>query len=346
MQHLLDRTPVETADADDGPSNRPRLSVVTPAYNEEQNLPLLYERLSRVLDDVDPRWEWIVVDDHSADATFGTICRLADKDSRVRGVRFARNSGSHAAISYGLHHASGQAAVVLAADLQDPPEVLPSVIDEWRNGAQVVWAARASRADQSKLNLGFSRLYYVLMRKLVGMHNMPANGADFFLVDRRILDALRQFGESNSSVLALITWMGFRQATITYNKGVRNHGRSGWSLEKKLKLVLDSITSWTYFPIRLMSYVGFLVAMLGFIYAGVVLAISVRGSPIEGWSSLMIVVLVIGGIQMVMMGVLGEYLWRALDEARHRPRFLIEAATDDGDAKPSTANPASELARR
>jgi len=166
------------------------------------------------------------------------------------------------------------------------------------------------------------------MRRTVALRDLPAAGADFFLMDRCVIDAFNQFHESHVSILALITWMGFRQATISYNKQARLHGRSGWSLEKKLKLVVDSITSFTYFPIRLMSYVGFAIALFGFLYAGFVVSTALRGHPPQGWASLMVVVLVLGGIQMVMLGVLGEYLWRALDEARRRPRYIIEAAFD------------------
>lgn len=151
---------------------------------------------------------------------------------------------------------------------------------------------------------------------------------DFFLLDRRALDAFRQFSESNVSIMALITWMGFRQASITYDKQARIHGRSGWNLEKKLKLVLDSVTSFTYLPIRMMSYLGFIVSVLGFLYAGWVIVNALIGRPAYGWSSLMVVVLVIGGVQMLMMGVLGEYLWRTLDETRRRPQYLIEARFD------------------
>ena len=153
-------------------------------------------------------------------------------------------------------------------------------------------------------------------------------GADFFLIDRVVINALRQFNEANASILALITWMGFRQTIITYGKQARQHGRSGWSLENKLKLAVDSITSFTYLPIRLMSYVGLVVAMLGFLYAVVVIINALAGHPVQGWASLMVVLLVVGGIQMLMMGVLGEYVWRALDEARQRPRYLIEATTE------------------
>jgi polyisoprenyl-phosphate glycosyltransferase len=178
-----------------------------------------------------------------------------------------------------------------------------------------------------------------MMRRVVGMQEMPATGADFLLLDHRVLDAFRQFGESNVSVMALVTWMGFRQTTIGYDKQARLHGKSGWSLEKKIKLVIDSITSFTYLPIRAMSYLGFALALLGFAYAAVVATRALLGYGLQGWASLMVVVLVVGGAQMVMMGVLGEYLWRALDESRHRPRFLIEATTPGEDAPSPPGGP-------
>jgi dolichol-phosphate mannosyltransferase len=166
------------------------------------------------------------------------------------------------------------------------------------------------------------------MRRIVGIKEMPATGADFFLVDRRVIDALRQFNESHVSLFALITWLGFRQTTVTYNKHARLHGKSGWNLGKKLKLVVDSITSFSYLPIRLISYLGLGVALVGFLYATLLIGNALLGQPVEGWTSIMVIVLLIGGMQMIMMGVLGEYLWRALDEARRRPRYLVEERID------------------
>ena len=161
---------------------------------------------------------------------------------------------------------------------------------------------------------------------------MPATGADFFLLDRKVVEAFSQFSEANVSILALITWMGFRQTAVPYDKEARLHGRSGWDLRKKLKLVVDSVTSFSYLPIRFMSYLGLVVGLGGFIYAGVVIFNAIHGDPVQGWSSLMVVVLVVGGLQMIMMGVLGEYLWRALDESRRRPRYIVEADTERHEA--------------
>jgi glycosyltransferase involved in cell wall biosynthesis len=305
------------------------LSVITPAFNESDNLPVLYLRLARVLDGAGICWEWIVVDDHSRDNTFEVISRLARSDSRVRGLRFARNFGSHTALACGLHHARGNCAAVMAADLQDPPESLPALLEEWRAGAHVVWAVRQRREGESATTVGLARIYYWLMRHMAGMKEMPSTGADFFLADRKVIEAFREFRESNTSVTALITWLGFKQSRVLYDKQARLYGRSGWSLEKKVKLLLDSITSFSYVPVRVMSYVGLLVALAGFIYAGLILVNATVGKPVHGWSSLMVAVLVIGGCQILMMGVLGEYLWRALEESRGRPRYLIEQQTGE-----------------
>jgi glycosyltransferase involved in cell wall biosynthesis len=302
----------------------PLLSIVTPAYNEGENLSLLHEGLCRTMDPLGIDWEWVVVDDHSSDDTFAVVRDLAALDPRVRGVRFAHNFGSHTAIVCGLHRAKGRCAVVMAADLQDPPETLPTLLAEWRKGAQVVWAVRQTRVGEKTSTVGLSRAYYWMMRRLVGIRETPGTGADFVLIDRLVVEALHQFRESNVSILALITWMGYRQTKVTYDKQPRLHGRSGWSIAKKIKLVVDSVTSFTSLPIRAMSYIGFVVALLGFLYAGVVIVNAIGGRPTQGWSSMMVTVLVIGGVQMLMMGVLGEYLWRALDESRRRPRYLIE----------------------
>jgi len=306
-------------------ASRPALlSIVSPAYCEVENLPELYRRIEAVMDGLSLDWEWVIVDDHSPDETFDVVRALAAKDERVRGLRLARNSGSHIALSCALNQARGDCAVALAADLQDPPETIPDLLALWREGAHVVWAARGERKGETWMTKGLSRIYHWLMRRVVGFKEMPSEGADFFLLDRRVLDAFSQFDENNVSILALITWMGFRQATVTYTKEERRHGSSGWTLRAKLKMLVDSVTSFSYVPIRVMSYLGFLVAFGGFAYAAVVFYNALAGSPPAGWSALMVVLLVIGGTLMLMMGVLGEYVWRALDEAKQRPRFVVE----------------------
>lgn len=299
-------------------AEKPLLSIITSAFNEEKNIPELYERLKKVLEQTGADWEWIVVDDSSADGTFEVLKSLAQREKRLRCFRFSRNFGSHAALTCGINHARGRCAIILAGDLQDPPEEIPRLLAEREAGAQVVWAVK------EKVDPFFSRLYYALMRRMGALRNIPATGSDFFLIDRAVIEAFNRFPESNLSIMTLISWLGFRQAYFHYAKQPRLHGRSGWNAKKKLKLVVDSITAFTYFPIRLMSYLGFAVALIGFVYAAVVVVRAFfLGSPVEGWTSLMVVLLVVSGMQMLMMGVLGEYLWRSLNEARRRPRYII-----------------------
>ena len=304
------------------------LSIVTPAFNEAANLEALYARLVRSLDRIGGDWEWLLVDDHSRDETFNIIERLSLVDGRVRGIRLARNSGSHVAITCGLHHAQGDAAILMAADLQDPPEAMGAMIDAWRGGAQIVWAVRRGRPS------GFAALYYQIMRRVVGLEGMPAHGADCFLVDRIVLDAFRRFPERNVSVLALITWVGFRQAHVEYDKQPRVEGRSGWTLARKVRLVIDSIAAFSDFPIRLCAYAGALLVAAA-LALGVV---AVLFLPSIGAGLLFVLAAMIGltGTQLIALGIVGEYVWRALDEARRRPHYLIERLAGQHPAVPAT----------
>ena len=298
------------------------ISILTPAFNESTNLRALYERLAAAMSVQHAEWEWLIVDDHSRDDTFAVIQQLATADPRVRGLRLSRNSGSHVAITCALQHVAGDAAVLLAADLQDPPEFLAQMIDRWRNGAHVVWAVRRQRPGE-RTHKGFAAIYYWIMRRLVGMTEMPATGADFFLIDRVVIDAFRQSRERNTSVLALITWLGFRQEHIEYDKQPRASGRSGWTLARKVKLVIDSVTSFSDFPLRWCLYGG--VSL--FIAAGVVAAGGLSLLPSLGAGLLLVVamMLALSGLQLTALAIIGQYVFRALDEARGRPSYLIEA---------------------
>jgi dolichol-phosphate mannosyltransferase len=322
------------------------LSIVTPAFNEAENLPLLCAALGKALGGADVEWEWVVVDDHSSDATPDVLAKLAEADPRVRAVRLSKNFGSHTAILCGLDHADGQCAVVMAADLQDPPEVIPRLLEAWRQGADVVWAVRQQREGEKPHAVRVGRAYHRMMGRMADLQSIPPEGADFFLLDRRVVDALGAFREKHVSLMALVAWMGFRQTALPYVKQARRFGRSGWTLRKKIQLVVDSVTAFTFLPIRLMSYFGFGVAVLGFLYAAVVVLNAVAGEPVQGWSSLMVVVLVVGGVQMIMLGVLGEYLWRALDETRGRPRYLVERWIGACGARPGEARGADPAAPR
>ncbi len=297
------------------------ISLITPAFNEAANLGPLYDRIVQTMTGVGVEWEWVIVDDHSQDDTFAVVEHLSTRDERVRGFRLARNSGSHVAITCGLHHANGDAAVMLAADLQDPPETITAMLDRWRAGAQVVWAVRRARPGE-RHHVGFAAVYYWVMRHMVGMKDMPASGADFFLVDRVVLDAFGRFPERNTSVLALVTWLGFRQEHVKYDKQPRAAGRSGWTLRRKIGLVFDSVASFSALPIRLCSYAGLVLIAA----AVVITTISLVTLPALGaWLLLLLAVMVgLTGIQLLALGIVGEYVWRGLEEARRRPQYLIE----------------------
>jgi dolichol-phosphate mannosyltransferase len=314
-------------------SERTCLSVVTPAYREQENLPVLHARLKAVFDGLDIDWEWIIVDDHSPDGTYAVASQLAT-DRRIRCLRLARNSGSHVSALCGLADATGDCAVLLAADLQDPPEAIPALLAEWRKGSHIVWAVRADREGESASVLLFSRLYWWLMRTLSELKDLPPAGADFVLIDRRPLSALGRLGERNVSTYMLIAWMGFRQSYVPYVKQARLRGMSGWTFRKRLKLVVDSLVSFSYVPIRFMTLIGLGTGFVGLLYAVFVIFNYFINEPGQGWSSLMVVVLMMGGLQMVMLGILGEYIWRGVDEARRRPRYLIETSVGHPSAWP------------
>jgi polyisoprenyl-phosphate glycosyltransferase len=301
------------------------LSVVVAAYNEEGNLPVLLERALAV------DWaalrmepEFVFVDDHSTDRTPEILASYAARDTRVKVLRFSKNFGSHKAFTAGLEHCTGDAAVILAADLQDPPETIPLLVEKWRSGAKVVWAVRGDREGESLATRIFSRLYYFLMRRFAEVRP-PRKGADFLLVDKAVVAELRAAPEKHTSLLSLIQWMGFDQAEITYSKAARLSGRSKWTLRKKIKLAVDSFVSFSYFPLRLASACGLVFAFSGFAYAAITaIRALVMGSPVQGWASLMCVLLIVSGVQLIMLGIVGEYLWRTFDETRGRPRFIIE----------------------
>jgi dolichol-phosphate mannosyltransferase len=269
-------------------------------------------------------FELVVVDDHSVDATPRVIAELCVRDERVKTLRFSRNFGSHAALTAGLEHATGVAAVVLAADLQDPPETIPSLLQAWREGAATVWAVRGQREGESLHTRLTARLFYLLIRRLTRM-SVPPDGVDFFLVDRVVIEALRLVPETNSSLIAQIQWLGFSQSSFFYTKEARASGRSKWTLAKRIKLSIDWIVGFSYFPIRCMSALGLGFAVVGFGYSFfLIVRRIVFVVPVEGWTSLISVVLITSGVQMMMLGVLGEYLWRSFEASRQRPRYVIE----------------------
>lgn len=296
------------------------ISIVIPTFNEEENIPLLYQRLKELSAGSAYGFEFIFIDDGSSDGSYPLLKQLSEQDQRLRVIRFSRNFGSHAACLAGMQHAAGDACSFIAADLQDPPEVVLQLAEQWMKGYDVVMGVRDRDGRGSGI---LSKVYWKMVRRFA-LKDMPETGFDVFLIDRKVVDAVSSIGEKNTSVFALILWSGFNQALVTYKKMTRQRGVSKWTLGKKIKLFVDTFVSFSFFPIRMISLIGILIALAGFMYAALVIFLRLfRAVPIEGWTSLMVVILVISGVQLIMIGVLGEYLWRNFDESRKRPSFII-----------------------
>lgn len=305
-----------------------KLSFVLPAYGERRNLDTLIPRIllqkSAAID-----VEVVIVDDHSTDATLDVVREWSERDSAVRGIRLAKNAGSHMAILCGLAECTGDAAIVLAADGQDPPELAAMLVEQWKSGAHVVWAVRERRSSESAVTLALSRAYYFLMNRWTTVR-LPSTGADFFLLDRRVIDVLKNLPERNTSIFALIAWLGFKQVEVKYDKQARGEGSSKWTFAKRVRLALDSLFGFSILPLRVASTMGFVYSATGFAYALLLVMNKLSAGRIfgavavEGWSALMVVTLISSGTLMFVLGVFGEYLWRTLEEVRGRPRFIIE----------------------
>lgn len=301
-----------------------RISIIIPVHNEKENIPVLYERLSAVANEAsDYVFEFIFVDDYSSDNSFEILKSYTKQDNRVKILKFSKNFGSHVACFAGLSYCTGNAATVISADMQEPPELIPQLIHKWQQKYGVVWAVREER-EEPAIKLLLAKLYYFIMRK-IALKEFPLRGADMFLIDRKVIDVITVTKEKNTSLFGLICWSGFNQATIPYKREKRISGKSNWTFSKQVKIAIDSFVSFSYLPIRLSSYAGFLISFSGFLYA---LFIIVRyffyKGEVAGWSSLMVVLLIVSGIQLLILGILGEYLWRSLEESRKRPLFIIE----------------------
>lgn len=307
------------------------ISVVVPVYFNAPSLPLVLQRLGAVAaQHPADEFEFIFVDDGSGDNSFAVMQALARQDARVRALRLSRNFGSNAAILAGLSRARGDCAAFIAADLQDPPESLPAMIAAWKNDAQVVLAVRRDRRGDPMFTRVFAALFNRLFQLLV-FSDMSPHGIGFFLIDRKVIDVLIRCDEKNSHIMALILWTGFRRAVVEYDRVEREHGKSRWTLSKKIKYFIDAFAAFSYLPLRVSSVVGFALSLAGMGYALIVLVERLLGNiPVQGFAALMIVVLLTSGVQLLILGILGEYLWRNLDATRKRPPFIIADDTADG----------------
>lgn len=317
------------------------VSIVVPVYHNASSLADLHDEFQNLANrNPSEKFEFVFVDDGSRDASFDVLCRLAANDARIRVVKLSRNFGSNAALVAGLGHAKGDVVACIAADLQDPPELIDEMLAAWRQGSKVVLAARSSR-DDSPLTQILADTFYALFRRLA-VKSMPKHGFDFFLIDRQLVNLINQIQESNVYLMGLILWLGFDPKVIYYHRRAREakYGTSMWTLVKKIKYFIDGFVAFSYVPVRACSTIGIAFSILGLLYAlEIVVARICFGVRVEGWSSLMVILLLVSGVQMLMVGVIGEYLWRNLEETRRRPRYIVERIVDAETIDPAISLP-------
>lgn len=301
-----------------------KISVVIPVYYNQDNLEPLYADLhDKLLCHDEYEWEIVMVNDGSKDESFTVMKKLAQKDKRIKIFSLSRNFGSHAAVLCGLSKCSGDCAVTKAADLQEPTEMILEMVDSWKKGNNVVLAARKGR-QESKVKALFANLYYWLVRK-AALSNMPKGGFDIFLIDRKVINVLMQLDEKNSAITGQILWSGFRTDKIYYTRLQREIGKSKWTLKKKIRLVTDTLFSFSTLPITFVSVIGTLSCVVAAVWAIRVFIAKLMGRiDISGWTTLFIFNLLGFGIIMLTLGILGGYLWRTFEASRNRPPYIIE----------------------
>ncbi len=310
-----------------------RLSVVVPVYYNSDTLEELYEDLKQKVFSVIPDYELIFTDDGSGDDSWEVMNRIRSKDKEhVKCVKLSRNFGEHAALLAGLSVSSGDCAVTKQADLQEDSAIIPEMYESWKKGNDVVLAVRKGREDPVMKKAAAS-LYYKIINTFVDK-NMPVGGCDCYLIDRKVIEVLKNMGEKNSSLTLQVLWSGFKTDRIYFHRDERKSGVSRWTLSKKVKLAMDSMMSFSYFPIRFMTTLGFIFALLAVLWIiEIIIEKLVVGTPIAGWASIMCLNLFTSGAVMLMVGVIGEYVWRTLDASRSRPPFIIDRIESEDQEK-------------
>jgi len=301
------------------------LSIVVPVFNEEANLRRFHDAVTAVMQSIGGcEWEFIFVDDGSRDRSFASLEELRGHDHRVNALRFARNFGSHIAIAAGIDYCRGDVAVIMAADLQDPPDLIRDFVARWREGYDIVWGARTGR-DDGLWRRWFMSMFYVVVRRFA-IPTYPKGGTgSFCLISRKVIDTFRQCTERNRLTFGLIAWSGLRETHVPYRRPPRDAGTSSWTFGRLVKSAVDTFISFSFLPIRAISYFGLTVSFISFVFGFYVIVNKLAyGTKVEGWTSVMLAVLILGGVQLTMIGVLGEYLWRILDEARARPLYVVD----------------------
>ncbi len=303
----------------------PRYSIVAPAYNEEAVLHALYQRVAEVMDATGEPWELVIVNDGSRDRTAEIVRELHAADPRVKLVDFARNFGHQLAVTAGLDHAQGDAVVIIDADLQDPPEVILEMIQRWKEGYEVVYAIRAEREGETWFKEFTARLFYRLIYRITDV-DIPMDTGDFRLLDRRAVSVLNQMRERHRFIRGMSVWVGFRQTGVTYKRAARLAGETKYPFRKMFRFAMDAITGFSYLPLQLASYLGWAIAALSGIFMLVVIFLRLvnDGSPpFYGQATTLVAVLFLGGVQLISIGIIGEYLGRIYDEVKDRPLYIV-----------------------
>ncbi|MEX2161268.1 MAG: glycosyltransferase family 2 protein [Anaerolineales bacterium] len=310
-------------------SKAPVFSVVAPAWNEAKSLPEFIARTTAVMKKLGETWELVLVDDGSTDRSPEIILQQASKDKHIRPVLFARNFGHQIAVTAGMDYAQGQAVILIDADLQDPPELIPELVANWRDGFEVVYAVRRKRKGESFFKRVTASFFYRLINRITEI-NIPLDTGDFRLMDRRVVDVLNKMREHHRFLRGMSAWVGFRQVGVPYDRAARFAGETHYTLPRMVRLALTAITGFSFFPLQLATYLGFISAGVAILAIPVVIALRLMGSEaFFGQATTLIAVLFFGGAQLISLGILGEYIGRLYDEARGRPLYIVRQGPED-----------------
>jgi polyisoprenyl-phosphate glycosyltransferase len=311
----------------------PKLSIIIPCYFNEENIPVTTAEViaNEAAFPADVNFEYVMVDDGSKDNTYQELLKFqSNYPDRVKVIKLAGNVGSYNAILAGLNYASGDCNIILTADLQDPPELIPKMYDYWLKGIKFVVANRTDREESWSQKL-FSNTFHRLMKRLA-LKNIPDGGFDLVLFDRQLREQAVKMNENNAHLIYLLAWMDYDYVSIPYVRRKREIGRSRWTLQKKIKLFIDSFVSFSFFPIRTISVIGIILGIIAFFYGLFVLIAKMTGLvSLSGWTSIMVVLLFVSSFQMISLGIIGEYVWRSLDASRKRPNFIVDKFHNSGE---------------
>jgi len=309
--------------------NSPVFTIIAPIYNELENLPILYDRIKEVMDKSEQSWELILVDDGSTDGSTNLIRDIAHNDGRIRPVIFARNFGHQIAVTAGLDFSRGRAVVIIDSDLQDPPEVILQLIEKWQEGYEVVYAVRSDREGETFFKKVTASVFYRLIFRITDV-KIPLDTGDFRLMDRKVVSVMNTMREHHRFLRGMSAWVGFKQVGVTYKRAARLAGETKYPIKKMMKLALTAITGFSYVPLQIATYMGFISAGISLIAIPVVILMRILGSQqFIGQATTLIAVLFLGGVQLISLGILGEYIGRIYDEVKGRPLYIVSEAPSD-----------------